>query len=426
MEIRDIKDLMKNFHEKIFFSKTIINFFWRSLQTFGKQGVVLVIFLLGAKYLSVYDFGIYNYLISVLLLAILIGDFGISLTTSKYVVEHKDLDGGIGKVVFHSVLLSLLLSTSIILFFLIFGGQFLHEKIYYLYILIPSIIAAPLTSIYDGIFRGLKMFKKLSIITIASGLISIAITFFLIIQYGLLGAIISQNIYYVLLLIALVPFVRDFKFKYDHKLFIKVFKYSFFVGLMTVGYFLYIRTDMLFLGYSGLINDISYYEIINKIFMLLILPVTLFGTVVAPDVTKLFQLKEYDKIKLKLKKKLLFLFFGGFFSSAICYFAVWFLLKNNSKYDVKYLLSFLLFFLILIPLKYVVNFLEQGYLLPGGYAKNVSIFTIFFGVLNFILDLFLVGKFKFYGVIFSTFICLFLLNIFILVFAIKKFFYNKN
>ena len=52
---------------KRFFLKhkeTARNFFWRSLQVFGKQGVAFLIFFLCAKLLTPYDFGVYNYILA--------------------------------------------------------------------------------------------------------------------------------------------------------------------------------------------------------------------------------------------------------------------------------------------------------------------------------------------------------------------------
>lgn len=411
---------------KILSDKTFSNFLWRSVQVLGKQGVVFIIFLLGAKYLSVYDFGIYNYLLSILVLVILIGDFGISLTTSKYVVESDGSKNAIGKIIFNSIFLSIILSSFLVIFTLIFGQGFLEDKIVLIYFLIPSMVLAPLTSIYDGVFRGLKLFKKLSIITLVSGVFSVFISFFLIKEYGLTGAIIANNFYYLLLLVLMIPFIRMWRFDYDKKIFFNIFKYSFFVGLMSAGYFLFIRMDILFLGYYNLISDISYYEIVNKIFMLLVLPITLLGSVVAPDTTKAFQEKNYQKIKSNLKNKLLILFLGGIFASFCVFGLANIFLQNSEKYNFNHLLIFLIPFLFLTPFKYVVHFLEQGYLLPGGYAKKVSFATIFFGVLNVILNYILFGRFGLYGITISTFFCLFLLNIFIIIFAIKQFFYSKN
>src|SRR3989339_1979664 len=72
--------------------ETIHNFIWRSIQIGAKQGITFLIFILCAKLLSPYDFGIYNYALAIVFLLIIFGDFGISTATSKYVAEYNVTD----------------------------------------------------------------------------------------------------------------------------------------------------------------------------------------------------------------------------------------------------------------------------------------------------------------------------------------------
>ena len=81
-----IKALYKNHRE------TILNVFWRGLQLAVKDGVSFVIFILAAKLLNPYDFGVYNYVLAVIFFLILFGDFGISVAASKYVAEYQATD----------------------------------------------------------------------------------------------------------------------------------------------------------------------------------------------------------------------------------------------------------------------------------------------------------------------------------------------
>ena len=54
-----------------------------------KDGVNFVIFILAAKLLSPYEFGVYNYVLAAIFFLILFGDFGISMAASKYVAEYQ-------------------------------------------------------------------------------------------------------------------------------------------------------------------------------------------------------------------------------------------------------------------------------------------------------------------------------------------------
>src|SRR3989344_8344395 len=72
--------------------ETIHNFIWRALQILGQNGITFLIFILCAKLLSPYDFGIYNYALAIIFFLIIFGDFGISTATSKYVAEYNITD----------------------------------------------------------------------------------------------------------------------------------------------------------------------------------------------------------------------------------------------------------------------------------------------------------------------------------------------
>jgi O-antigen/teichoic acid export membrane protein len=71
------------------YRETILNVFWRGLQLAVKDGVIFVIFILAAKLLNPYEFGVYNYVLAVIFFLILFGDFGISVAASKFVAEYQ-------------------------------------------------------------------------------------------------------------------------------------------------------------------------------------------------------------------------------------------------------------------------------------------------------------------------------------------------
>src|SRR3989344_3026325 len=146
--------------------ETIDNFIWRSLQIFGKQGISFLIFILSAKLLIPYEFGIYNYVLAIIFFFIMFGDFGISTATSKYVAEYNVTDKEkLKSILFNSGVLILGLTIIITIITLIFGKLYLQDKYIYVLYLLPIIFLAPMTSLYDGIYRGLKKFKQLAIIS---------------------------------------------------------------------------------------------------------------------------------------------------------------------------------------------------------------------------------------------------------------------
>src|SRR3989338_4322157 len=106
--------------------ETIHNFIWRSLQVFGKQGITFLIFILAARLLSQFEFGIYNYVLAIVFFLILFGDFGISTATSKYVAEYNITNKNkLKAVLFNSGIIILSLTILITILTLTFGPSYL-------------------------------------------------------------------------------------------------------------------------------------------------------------------------------------------------------------------------------------------------------------------------------------------------------------
>lgn len=387
--------------------ETIQNFGWRSLQIFGKQGVTFLIFILAAKMLSPYLFGIYNYVLAIIFFLIIFGDFGISTATSKYVAEYNVTDKEkLKAVLFNSGIIILGLTIVITLLTLTFGKYYLGDKYIYVLYLFPLIFLAPMTSLYDGIYRGLKKFKQLAIISTIVGVVSLSFVYILIKQYGLIGALIAQNLFYFILFLALAFGYKEFHFKLNKSVMKEIGKYSCIIGLAGMGYFLYTRIDILILGHFGFIEEIGYYEIINNIFLLLITPIILLATVVAPNTTKNFALKKYNHIKKKLIKETLFLFFIGLGVVILSYLFFPFIFKLFlPEYNIVLLMQILTLLLFLIPFRFFSSYINVGYITPGGFAKILTFNTITFGALNTILDFIFLIRFGFIGVIYATLIC---------------------
>ncbi|OQA31897.1 MAG: Polysaccharide biosynthesis protein [archaeon ADurb.Bin336] len=394
--------LLKYFSNK----ETLDNFFWRSLQIFGKQGITFLIFIVCAFLLPPFEFGIYNYILAIIYFLIMFGDFGISTSVSKYVAEYSLTDKNkLRNVLFSSGALIFGLTIIITVLTVLFGEFYLKENYIYILYLLPMLFLSPMTSLYDGIYRGLKRFKELAIISIIVGIISIFMIYFLIINFGLLGALIAQNLFYLILLIVLAVSYRDFDLKINKQLIKEIGTYSLLVGLSTMGLFLYTRVDIIVLGYFGLIEEIAYYEIINKIFTIILLPVTILATVVAPNTTKNFALKKFKYLKQKILKESIALFFIGLFVSIILFFVAPFSFQIVfQEYNPLILMNLLSIFLILIPLRYFSTYLTVGYITPSGNAKILTKYLIFFGIVNLILDLLLIEQFGLIGVVYATLI----------------------
>ncbi len=402
--------------------ETINNFIWRSIQIFGKQGITFLIFILCAKLLAPYEFGIYNYVLAIIFFLIMFGDFGISTATSKYVAEYnlKDKEK-LKSVLFNSGIIIFGITIIITILTLLIGPLYLKEKYLYVLYLLPLVFLAPMTSLYDGIYRGLKKFKQLAIISSIIGLISIVLVYFLINKYGLIGALISQNLFYLILFVGLGVGYRDFNFKTNKKVMHEIGKYSFYFGVATVGYFLFSRISILLLGHYGYINEIAVYELLDKIFALLLFPFVILGTVISPKITELYVKEEYSKVMKKLRKYSVIFAFSAIILSATSYFLIpkiIFFFFNEYYNDI--LLKLLLPVIFIYFLQFYCATINSGVIVSTGYASLMAILNIFVGIFNFGLSLLFLKYVGYVGVIYSAVISN-LMGIFIL----HTIYYNK-
>ena len=63
---------------------------------------------------------------------------------------------------------------------LIIGPLYLKDKYIYVLYLLPLIFLAPMTSLYDGIYSGLKRFRQLATISLVVGILFIPFVYYFI------------------------------------------------------------------------------------------------------------------------------------------------------------------------------------------------------------------------------------------------------
>lgn len=384
----------------------ICNYIWRTLQLFGKEGVVFFIFFISAKLLSPYDFGVYNYSLAFIFFLILFGDFGISTATSKYVAEYnltnKDKLRG---VLFNSGLIILILTVFVSLIAVVYEHYFLKDGQTYIIYLLPLIFLSPMTSLYDGIYRGLKRFKQLAVISGIIGFVSIFIAWFLIKNYGLKGALLSQDIFYLIMLIGLGSHYCDFHFKINKNVMREIGRYSVIVGIAGLGLFIFTRINILILGYFNLITEIGYYEIINKIFAILIIPFSIFSQIISPNITEIFAKKQFKDLLHKYIKYLSASFVVGVLLALFIIIILPLILRSflPSYCNSEIIFALRLLSIILIT-QSMSNIASVGFSTPSGHAKVNMFFLLGFGIINVPLSILLVKFYGFYGIVYSTLI----------------------
>ncbi|HPY88979.1 MAG TPA: lipopolysaccharide biosynthesis protein [Spirochaetota bacterium] len=385
----------------------LTNLFWRSLQTFGKEGISSLTFFICAVILSSYNFGIFSYILSIISLLIIFSDFGISGSITKFVSEYNVTDKEkIKTVIFNSIILILIVSIIISFITIIFGKNYLKENYFLVICALPMALFIPLCSLFDGVFRGLKKFKQLSIISLVIGALSIFIILILIKYFNLIGALLSRNIYYILLFFALIITIRSVKLSLDFKILSKIVKYSTIIGITSLMFFLYTKADILILKHFGYILEIGYYEIIIKLTELLILPFIVFGQVIAPNITEYFVKGECQKVKTKALKHIIFSIVFSAILTISFYFILPFIIKSFFlKYYNESLLNMMYLLLLILPIRMIGQVVNNGYTLSTGNAGLNMITMIPAGILNVLLDIIFIKYFGYIGVIYSTMIC---------------------
>ena len=145
--------------------KNLTPFLWRLTQVLFKQGTTAIMFFIATYFLTKEDMGVYAYVSSMLLLLALFTDFGISTSTSRYVALYNSEDKEKVKRIFFNVSLVILVATVVVLVIFILLKDILSVQYPdYLLLTLPMIFIYPMTSLMDGIYRGLKEFKKLALL----------------------------------------------------------------------------------------------------------------------------------------------------------------------------------------------------------------------------------------------------------------------
>jgi O-antigen/teichoic acid export membrane protein len=378
------------------------NILWRGLQLLFRQGFVLVLFFITAKLLPENDLGVYSYVLTIVLFLAMIGDFGISTATSKFVAEARLTSiSKVSEVISNSLAIILGLDLICAVIFFIFGELYLGDTYIYALYAFPIVFLSPVLSLYDGVYRGLKDFKKL---TLLSGLVllpAIITSYFLTDYYGLKGALLSQDMFYALLGILLFFGRRDISNKFDKSVMAKIARYSFAVGLASMGYFMFTRFTTLIWGRFGYLEQVATYEVINKFTGIIITPFYIIGQVIAPYFTEHKVKKEYHRIySIIVKLSLLFLAIG-FTTMILSYLVIPFLIKKFlPAYDTNLMREILIPSLMLLGINVSAATIDTGVTVPVGYAHLMSYLYLLFGILDLVLSLIFINKLGFMSVIY--------------------------
>ena len=388
-----------------FLKKNLNSFLWRLTQILFKQGTTAVMFFIATYLLTKEDMGIYVYVSSVLLLLALITDFGISISTSRYITLYNTQNKKkVEKVFFNSALVICLVSVLVISTIFLFKDRIFPDYSNYLVYALPMVLVYPLTSLMDGIFRGLKKFKKLAILTIVNSVVGIIASYLLVTNFGVVGAILAPLTYFTSYLIILLISYKGYSFKLDKKILKDIVTYAIYFGIAALGHYLFSRVNILILGGQNLLEEIAVYELLNKINTELLLPFMVMGHVLAPTVVEEFAKKRFQSIQNQFKKILLYtLLFAIVFiplSILITTGVINILFPIYSGAIMQSLLiPVTLTFAIVIP----VVVINAGMITSTGHAKLMAIQNIISGTINVVLNMIVIRQYGYVAVVWVTF-----------------------
>lgn len=387
-----------------FISSTSKNFFWRALQTLFRQGVLYLFFLLAAYFLSPEEFGRYNYLTAIIFLLVTFADFGISTSASTFVSKYRANAMSDEHQILSSVGMLVLAISSFVLLFLVFFGGLIWPKEHSLLMLAsPLLFLVPLVALYDGLFRGTQRFQAVSIITLLSSLVSLPIGFFLIRKGTVESAILALVVFYAVILVMMFTSYSGSHWTPKRTVLVDVAKYSLIIGLANLGYFLFSRIDIILMGQFGFVKEIGYYELVNKILLILLVPFTIFSQVIAPEISALATKKKWSTIKERYLSYIWKSFtVSAIFAGGLFFFFSPLVRAFLPKYAVPEMNLIISTVIIVLFMQGTSVITAVGFCTPSGFAKINMYTLLFFGILNIPLTWWFLSLYGFMGAIYST------------------------
>ncbi|MBG2875358.1 oligosaccharide flippase family protein [Proteus alimentorum] len=379
--------------------KLTIDIIYKFSQGGIKHLLQLIILFYGTYQLGSNDFGQYVYITTIIITLSLFLDFGLSTTLMKEIAENKENENKIYRSIipYFSILT---LSAGVI--FLTFSSLELNIKI----LLGLTLSIMPLCSVFDGVHRGKLDFKINAKYNFFAAMLCIILAFPIINHFNMIGLLFLNFIFYFSLLIQYIYNCRkniSSKIIFDGKYLLKVASYSVIIGIGFIGQFLYTKADIIILGKYGYLSEITTYEILDRLLMYIILPFGLIAQVLAPRVIN-------SDIR-KIKKITNFLFYISIILSPLLYLLSYFILKSTYIYNVQLLdipystYSVIIPLLIAcVPIRIFAILQTQALIIPLGFARIVASTTLFFGVINILLDFLLLYNYGFIGIFYSTII----------------------
>ena len=345
--------------------------------------------------------GIYGYTLSIVTYFILFGSFGISIYGQREIAYVQGDAKKRSSILFELCIIRLItMILSSLVFYFIFCRNGLYS-IYYKILLLEM-----LANILDisWFYQGMEDFKKIVIRNFVIKIISVICIFIFIKKstdlnkyifiYSISTLIGSLTLWFGLKKYICKP--GKLKFKHHIPLIISLFIPQIAIQIYTV-------LDKTMIGI--ILNDmreVGYYEQAQKIIKILLTIITAIGTVMMPRIANCYAKGDNDQIKKYMYKTFSFVFLLSFplmfgLIAVSNNFVPLFFGKGYDK--VPLIMNILSTIVLFISLSSIIG---NQYLLSIKKQKEFTISVIAGSVVNFILNLILIQKYKSYGASFAT------------------------
>jgi len=333
-------------------------------------GLGFIATILITRTLGPAQFGLFSVALAVMGIASQFSDFGISTGLVRFASLYLKNDNQKANLIF-KVSLKLKLIVAILVFLI---GFFASESLAVHVFGKPGLIF-PLKLAFIGAFGASQSFKKFALFNLINPLGKFALIGLLFLTYKL-------NLFSALTTVIILPFIafpigsliipRDFlRAKGDeNEAFHNLFHFSKWILVSVFCVMIFIRLDVLMLGYFKAAEEVGYYSAAYNLSITFLLITGAFTTVLLPEISKLLTkegIKHYLKRYISIAGVIaIFLFFPLFFLASPVI---------STIYGVDYILSIVLFKILLVNQLIILTFNPIGLFLYSINKPQIAAFA---------------------------------------------------
>lgn len=264
--------MIKNVKLYILKNKLIKESFWALLAKLLAAVMGVFLYILVPRLLGPKDYGIFSLTLSILVFFMLFADFGLSASSSKFIAEYIKKDRSHIRGIIKEVLLLRVFTLAIIFITLYLSINLitrtfkLQELSETLFIGTFIVVFWTLTEHLKKLFQGFHRLKYNFYITLVELGFKVVLSLFLVIYYGLLGALFAFLVAYILSTVIGGFFAyKYFYSNFEEATLVKSFKkglidYAFPMVFISISFYVFTEIDTIFLAFFTTPTEVGYYS----------------------------------------------------------------------------------------------------------------------------------------------------------------------